>query len=190
MRVSAARRSLVSAVGHGPRLLALATVACVLVAGAITLKGDIFGDPVPVGGGKDSKCWRSKKTERGFAKKMNKARRRSGRRKMSLDPELSKVARVHTREMVRKNTLYHTASNALRTRVVGWNTLGENVGVGNTVRSLHKAFMNSASHRHNILYSTFKHSGIGVKKAHGRMWVTVVFEATKNPNTRLKMPRC
>jgi uncharacterized protein YkwD len=124
-------------------------------------------------------------------KRMNKARRRSGHRKMQLDPELSKVARVHTRAMVRRNLLHHTPATKLRRRVIGWATLGENVGVGNTVRSLHGAFMNSPAHRRNILYSGFRHGGVGVvDKGGGRLWVTVVFEASRDPRTRLRMPRC
>jgi hypothetical protein len=31
---------------------------------------------------------------------------------------------------------------------------------------------------------------VGVKKADGRMWVTVIFEARENPGTRLAMPSC
>jgi uncharacterized protein YkwD len=50
--------------------------------------------------------------------------------------------------------------------------------------------LHSPAHRHNILYSSFRHSGVGVSKRGGRMWVTVIFEASRNPGTRLRMPRC
>ena len=144
----------------------------------------------PVFGGRDSRCWDARATERKFNRKMNKARRRGHMRKLSLDPELSKVARRHTKEMVRRNLLHHTPHSVLGRRVTRWSYLGENVGFGGSVDSLHRAFMNSAPHRHNIMRSSYRHSGIGVMRRHGRMWVTVIFEQRRDPGTRLRMPRC
>lgn len=138
----------------------------------------------------DNGCWSYKPSERGFAKKINAARSATGKNKLSIDPELSRAARKHTWEMVHKDLLHHTSESALRRRVTNWNTLGENVGVGGTVDSLHVAFMNSPAHRDNILYSKFRHVGIGVVRKNGRMWVTVIFEAETNPGTTLSMPRC
>jgi len=138
----------------------------------------------------DSSCWDYRRAERRFARKINVERTDRGLGKLSLDPELSKAARVHTKEMIRKNELYHTPSGTLGRRVTDWLVLGENVGVGGSVRSLHEAFMASKGHRDNVLYSTYKHVGIGTKKAHGRLWVTVIFEAYTDPGTSLKMPRC
>ena len=138
----------------------------------------------------DNQCWNFAASEKGFKNKMNAARIGRGLTKLSLDPELSKAARVHTNEMIKRDTLYHTSSTDLRNRVTNWVVLGENVGVGSTVDSLHEAFMNSTAHRDNILYATYRHVGVGVKKANGRMWVTVIFEATTDPGTSLPMPRC
>ncbi len=52
----------------------------------------------------------------------------------------------------------------LRTAVnAPWRRLGENVGCGNvTVASLHGAFMNSPSHRANIMSANFDSIGIGI----------------------------
>lgn len=138
----------------------------------------------------DNKCWNYKPTERGFARRINSARGDSGLGKLSLDPELSKAARVHTNEMVRREELYHTTSTDLRNRVTSWVILGENVGVGGTVQSLHEAFMNSPAHRDNVLHAAYRHVGIGVREANGRMWVTIIFEAVTDPGTTLKMPKC
>jgi uncharacterized protein YkwD len=138
----------------------------------------------------DGSCWSYKPTERGFARKINGARGVQKVGRLKLDPELSKSARVHTWAMARQDRLYHTASNTLRRRVTNWTVLGENVGYGSTVASLHKAFMSSPDHRDNILYNTFKHVGIGVVRKGGRMWVTVIFEAMSDPGTTLPMPRC
>ena len=138
----------------------------------------------------DNACWNYKTSERGFARKINASRSASTLPKLSIDPELSKAARVHTNEMIRKNELHHTSSTNLRNRVTSWTILGENVGVGSSVSSLHEAFMNSPAHRDNILHAAYRHVGVGVKKANGRMWVTVIFEAITDPGTTLAMPNC
>lgn len=139
---------------------------------------------------RDSRCWDPKPEERGFARATNLVRDRLGRTNLRLDPELSKAARKHTREMTDRNYLHHTSSDSLRRRVTFWTLLGENVGVGNTVDSLQKAFLDSPSHRDNIVYPTFRHIGVGTRTAHGRLWVTVLFQARDNPGTTLRMPRC
>ena len=162
---------------------------------ALFLAGTLFAALLPAatasaGSGGDNQCWRYKDTERGFARRMNAARSEGGLGKLSLDPELSKAARVHTNEMIRRDELFHTSSADLRNRVTDWILLGENVGVGGSVASLHKAFMESPAHRDNIMHVTYKHVGIGVRKADGRMWVTVIFEAVTDPGTTLRMPRC
>jgi uncharacterized protein YkwD len=92
--------------------------------------------------------------------------------------------------MANKDLLYHTPGDRLTSKVTNWSTLGENVGVGNYVLELHKAFMDSHGHRDNILYSGFTHVGIGVVVRRDRMWVTVIFEGRTDPGTTLKMPRC
>jgi len=130
-------------------------------------------------------CYSSNRKERAFASKLNLARRAAGRPSLRLDPQLSKAAKVHTREMVNRNLLYHTPSDALRRRVTNWYELGENVGVGSTVTSLHSAFMNSPAHRSNILYSNFRYVGIATGKANGRLWVTVIFESRADPGSPL-----
>ncbi|MBW3594214.1 MAG: CAP domain-containing protein [Actinobacteria bacterium] len=130
-------------------------------------------------------CYSNNKKERQFASKINLARRATGRVSLKLDPQLSKAAKVHTREMVNKNLLYHTPTETLKRRVTNWYELGENVGVGSTVTSLHTAFMNSTAHRANILYSGFRYVGIGAVKANGRLWVTVIFESRADPGSRL-----
>lgn len=142
---------------------------------------------LPVAGGSAAGCWTPKAAERGFTKAINADRAAKDRVKIKLDPELSKVARAHTRKMIRGNELHH--STKLEKRVTNWELLGENVGVGGSVDSLHGAFMDSKGHRLNILYRAYRYVGIGVKvDDSGRMWVTVVFQATKNPGTTLRMP--
>lgn len=146
--------------------------------------------PTGASGTTDNKCWDFKPSEKGFTRKINGARANGSLGKLSLDPELSKAARVHTREMVTKAELYHTPTESLKRRVTNWIMLGENVGVGGTVSSLHEAFMNSQGHRDNVMHPLYRHVGVGVSKSGDRMWVTIIFEANTDPGTTLKMPRC
>lgn len=137
-----------------------------------------------------SGCWSSRTAERNFASKINKARSARGLGSVKLDAELSRVARLHTNEMVRANRLHHTTATTLARRVTNWVTLGENVGVGQKVTTLHSAFMNSPTHRDNVLFRTYNHVGVGTKQVGDRLWVTVIFEAQTDPGTILKMPSC
>ena len=147
--------------------------------------------PAGTAGARSSwRCFRHKTGEKVFASKMNLARQAAGQPSLILDKQLSKVARKHTREMTAKSRLFHTSSSTLSNRVTRWTVLGENVGVGSTVVSLHAAFMDSPAHRSNVLYGTFRHVGIGTREANGRLWVTVVFEASTDPGTRLAPPTC
>jgi uncharacterized protein YkwD len=132
-----------------------------------------------------AKCYRATPSERAFVRKMNAARADGELSRLRLDPEMSKVSKVHTRAMARKESLYHTSSSVLSKRVTNWVLLGENVGVGGTVSSLHEAFMNSAPHRANVMLKQFKYVGVGVKRAGDRMWVTITFEAKSNPGSPL-----
>lgn len=147
-------------------------------------------DLFPTATGTDNPCYRFNAAEKGFTSKMNAERKAKGLGTMKLDPELGKVGKKHTVEMIKANSLHHTSTTQLKRRVTNWVTLGENVGVGSTVDSLHTAFMNSPAHKANIMHGKFNNVGVGVKSAGGRMWVTVIFEAQSNPGTRLSMPSC
>jgi uncharacterized protein YkwD len=131
-------------------------------------------------------CWTFKAKEQAMAKKINSARSANGKVKLKLDPHLSRVARGHTRTMISKNSLYHTKN--LGSKVTRWNSLGENVGYGFSVKNLHKMFMGSAGHRANILKGKYRYFGIATKKGNGWLWTTVIFESKKDPGTVLSMP--
>jgi uncharacterized protein YkwD len=160
-------------------------IARVAVAMLVSATGLVALTP---GTGVSDVCWKYKRADRKMAKKINGARSNHGRANLRLDPELSKVARVQARRMANKNTLYHTQN--LGSKVTHWTRVGENVGYGNDVGQLHKMFMNSSGHRANILRKSYRHVGVGTKRAGGWQWISVVFEARKNPGTTLGMPNC
>ena len=137
-----------------------------------------------------SVCWRPRASELGFQRKLNDVRRAAGLPTLKFDPELSRAARYHTWQMADIDKLYHTPSDKLKRRVTNWVVLGENVGVGGSVTSLHDAFMNSPAHKDNIVLPGFNHVGIGASQRGDRLWVTVIFESATNPGTTLRMPSC
>lgn len=90
---------------------------------------------------------------------------------------LASLARSHSAAMAERGSLYHSGNLAGRvaTVVPNWQGVGENVGVGASVADVNAMFMNSATHRANIL-GNFNLAGVGVVEgADGRVWVTQIF---------------
>ncbi|HEX5950421.1 MAG TPA: CAP domain-containing protein [Actinomycetota bacterium] len=95
-----------------------------------------------------------------------------------LDPlrssqRLSRYAERHARRMARAGEVFH--SDLSFPKPPGWRCAGENVGMGGTIRSIHRRFMRSPSHRDNILNGCFERIGLGVVHARGVSWETQVF---------------
>jgi uncharacterized protein YkwD len=106
---------------------------------------------------------------------INKTRGSFNRVGLRLNSRLNLVAQRHSARMAKLNRLHHNPNLVKNVGDMPWKILGENVGVGGTVQTLHTAFMNSPSHRSNILKSSYRQVGIGVLVSKGRTWVTVVF---------------
>ncbi len=118
----------------------------------------------------------------------NQSRRAAGLSNLRIDPQLSRVAEMHSYWMDRKNELFH--SNRLDWKVTNWIRLGENVGFGQSIASLQTALMNSPAHRQNILDPSFTYVGISVRPEGDRLWMTALFESRADPGTRLDMRPC
>ncbi len=119
--------------------------------------------------------------EQGFLDKINSTRANAGLAPLQMDTGLRNYARIHTEYMIdgkcpNGDTICHSTSEALINAAGhGWDALGENVGRGGTVDSLHTAFMNSAGHKKNIL-GNWNYVGIGADHGpEGHLYVTVVF---------------
>lgn len=56
-----------------------------------------------------------------------------------------------------------------------WCRLGENVGMGPSLSAIHNAFMNSPSHRANIVNANYDHVGTGVTKRGNTYYVVQEF---------------
>ncbi len=114
-------------------------------------------------------------SEAGFLAKINASRSANGLAPLTVDGGLRNHARDHTQDMMDAGNIYHSTSAELKAAAgSGWSKLGENVGRGGTVDSLHTAFMNSAGHKANIL-GDYNYAGIGTGTLEGVLYVTVVF---------------
>lgn len=104
----------------------------------------------------------------------NMARENRGLRPLCLDPRLTKAARSHSREMVKKDYFSHTSYNGesvsarLRRFGYGRSVYGENIagGYGSPAKAgrIFGNWMDSASHRSNILDGKFRRVGVGTYK--------------------------
>ena len=114
-------------------------------------------------------------SEAGFLAKINASRAANGLAALSVDGGLRSHARNHTQDMIDADKIYHSTGDELKAAAgAGWSKLGENVGRGGTVDSLHKAFMASPGHKANIL-GDYNYAGIGTASSDGVLYVTVVF---------------
>jgi uncharacterized protein YkwD len=107
----------------------------------------------------------------------NHDRREHDRRSLGFAAALSRYAKEHSREMARRGYLFHSSDDDLRDALghYAWSIGGENVGVGGSLDGLEDAFMASKDHRENILRPTYDHAAVGVVRADGSIWVTVIF---------------
>ena len=115
-------------------------------------------------------------TEKKMASYINQARASAGRAGLTFSNVLSDYARKHSATMASKDKLYHNPYLAKWLSGFDWNILGENVGVGPSISSLHNAFMASPGHRANNLDKRFRKVGVGVVTKNGRIWITVIFK--------------
>ena len=99
---------------------------------------------------------------------VNKERAKEGLPALRPDPELTLVARAHSRDMFVKGYFAHntpdgkTPFDRMRTAGVNFNTAGENLALAQTLEIAHTNLMNSPGHRANILHPSFGRLGIGV----------------------------
>jgi uncharacterized protein YkwD len=106
---------------------------------------------------------------------INKARVNHDRRKVRLSPALTRKAHRHSARMADAGRIFHHSCLPCLVSGWDWRVIGENVGTGESVRSVHRALMASSGHRRNILRRAFTKVGVGVVKSGGRVWVTEIF---------------
>ena len=126
-------------------------------------------------------------SESEFVSRMNSARTSNGRRAYAVRSDLISVARRQAARMASQRRMYHNPN--LGSEVSGWTNVGENVGRGPDVSSIHNAFMNSASHRSNILSTSFTEVGVGTAtSSDGELFVSQVFRRPSGASTYTPPP--
>ncbi|MGH9022248.1 MAG: CAP domain-containing protein [Acidimicrobiia bacterium] len=87
--------------------------------------------------------------------------------------DLTAFAQRKADDMAAKRELKHT--DDLGAKVSGWNRLGENIGRGPRIEDVHREFMASPSHAHNILEPAYTQIGAGVARAGRVVYVAVIY---------------
>jgi uncharacterized protein YkwD len=111
--------------------------------------------------------------------KIQKARLNHGLPKLNLNQKLSSLARKHSTQMVNQgNPVMHSSTGQLYNymdQANCYSSIGENVGMHYSIPQMHQAFMQSSGHRANILRSSWRKVGVGVRVHNNRVWVTELF---------------
>lgn len=106
----------------------------------------------------------------------NVERKKYGLQPLSLDKELSKVARLKSQDMKNNNYFDHNSPtygspfDMMKKFGISYKTAGENIAKGQqSPEEVVKAWMESKGHRENILKSSYTHIGIGYV-SDGKYW--------------------
>ena len=109
--------------------------------------------------------------EKQVASLTNSKRKAAGLGSLTLDSQLSKLARMKAEDMAKKGYFSHTsptygsALDMMKKYGVSYRTAGENIAKGQkTPEAVMKGWMNSSGHRANILNSAYSHIGVGYAK--------------------------
>ena len=107
---------------------------------------------------------------------INDIRRQNGLSELTVDPELSRVARVKSQDMRDKGYFSHTSPtygspfDMMTSFGIKYRAAGENIAMGyRTAQSVVDGWMNSPGHRSNILNARFTRIGMGYI-ADGNYW--------------------
>lgn len=113
---------------------------------------------------------------------LNQERIAQGLSPLTLDAELSRIARIKSADMrdnhyfAHESPTYGHVSDMLKAFGYSFSGAGENIAHHATTEKAHAAFMSSDGHRRNILSSAWQKVGLGiVYDANGYVYVTQIF---------------
>ena len=113
---------------------------------------------------------------------LNQDRKNNGLPALTLDPELSRIARIKSEDMRDKGYFAHVSPTygdvraMLRSFGYAFSGAGENIAHHANVDKAQAAFMSSSGHRKNILSSAWTKVGIGICYDHnGYIYATQIF---------------
>jgi uncharacterized protein YkwD len=117
---------------------------------------------------------------------INNVRADHGLNQLQVVQSLTDIARTRSTDMVSRNYFSHynpegaTFFNIMRNSGISWANAGENLGNSTpasygTPSAFINAWMNSASHRDNMLRGHYRYVGVGIVDGGGRRVVTAIF---------------
>lgn len=113
---------------------------------------------------------------------VNAERAKVGASALTINTQLTKLARMKSQDMIDNNYFSHTSPtygspfDMMNSYGVTYRTAGENLAMNQTVENAHTALMNSSGHRANILNTSYTEIGIGiVSDGRGNIYVTQMF---------------
>lgn len=104
-------------------------------------------------------------------KLINKARNEAGLSSLKMGSTLLKIARLKAADMVSKSYFSHTSPtygspfDMMRSYSINYISAGENIAGNPSLEDAVKAWLNSPTHRENILSNKFNYVGIGIDKS-------------------------
>ena len=96
-----------------------------------------------------------------FVQRINDLRSGKGLAPLKVNAELTSIGRRWSATMAANGSISHNPDFPNWVSA-DWTKLGENVGVGPRVSTLHEAFVNSPGHYKNLVEPSFTHVGVGV----------------------------
>ncbi|HCN83199.1 MAG TPA: hypothetical protein DIT07_06185 [Sphingobacteriaceae bacterium] len=99
---------------------------------------------------------------------VNKERAKAGLKPVVADPELTEVARKHSKDMFARGYFSHYSPekaslfDRMREGNISYSMAGENLALAPTLQMAHKGLMESPGHRANIMRPGFGRLGIGI----------------------------
>lgn len=112
---------------------------------------------------------------------VNAERAKQGLASLRMDPQLQKLARVKSQDMINRNYFSHQSPtygspfDMLRSFGVTYRAAGENIALNQSTGAAHTALMNSTGHRANILGRQYSKVGIGIVKGSRGYYFTQIF---------------
>ena len=140
----------------------LATVAALSVSAVEPEKAEAASAVRTCGGGKI----KLNAKEQGTLHLHNQTRKSRGLRLLCVHPALTKAARAHSADMIRKDYFGHgSVGTRLKRHGYKWRTYGENIAWGSgryaSPANTFRRWMDSPGHKANILNRRFREIGVG-----------------------------
>jgi uncharacterized protein YkwD len=116
----------------------------------------------------------------------NQDRAGAGLGSLAVASDLVAVAVQHSKDMAAKGSIYHNPD--LASQGGSWQVIAENVGKGATPDAINSGFMQSPTHRANILNNQVTQIGIGIVTSGGTLWVTEIFRLPEDAGQAASAP--